>query len=162
MTVTASVTRDVTGSSRPARLGARGRRLWEQMTDGVQLSPAERVLVEEACRIADRLERLDSVLAGESDRWMEFKQDLEGGGPVVVYIDRILSEARQQAVSLKQIVGELRQLRAAASTGPVQSAQPSRPAVPASAADGVGGNGVSGVASLTARIAAKRGISPAG
>jgi hypothetical protein len=166
VTVTSAVTRDVTaeaGLVRPARLGARGRQLWDQMTAGVTLGPAELVLVAEACRLADRLERFDSFLAGESDRWVQFREDLEDSGDdvriVKVVIDRSVSEARQYAIALKQLVGELRQLRAAAGGLPTPVPRPA-PEVPRAAASG--GNGVAGVTSLAARLAAKRGSPSAG
>src|SRR5690242_3325012 len=45
--------------------GPRGARLWREMTaERPDLSPAERVLLEEACRTADRLDRLDAFLLG--------------------------------------------------------------------------------------------------
>jgi hypothetical protein len=133
------------------------------MTDGVTVGPAELVLVEETCRLADRLERFDSFLAGESDRWVQFREDLEASGDdvriVKVVIDRSVSEARQYAIALKQLVGELRQLRAAAGTG-IPTPAPPRPspeALPAAASGGTS----AGVTDIAARIARKRGGAPA-
>jgi hypothetical protein len=46
-------------------LGERGRRLYGEFTaEGPKLGPAERVLLEEACRIADRCDQLDDFLRG--------------------------------------------------------------------------------------------------
>jgi hypothetical protein len=121
------------------------------MTDGVQLQPAELVLLEEACRAADRLDRLDAVLRGESDFWVRFAVDVDGR-EVTVVIDRALSEARQQQAVLKQLVAELRQSRAAAEKTPgVRKAEAAGASPPAGA-----GKVGAGVADLTARIAAKR------
>lgn len=105
--------------------------MWAEMTTGEQLGPAQRVLLEEACRIVDRLDRLDAQLDGRD--WLSF--DVGRGGPVTVVVDRVLSEARQQAAVLKQIVAELRQ----------STARQSRPAVKET-----------GIADLAARIAARR------
>lgn len=88
-------------------LGTRGRRLWQEMS-GDTLESGKRVLLEEACRIADRLDRLDALLAGDADAWLRFTVD-ESGTEVTVNVDKALSEARQQAVALKQLVAELRQ-----------------------------------------------------
>lgn len=100
------VTRDAVTPA-PAGLGARGRRLWRELATPAT-PPAQRVLMEEACRIADRLERLDAILRGESDAWARFKVG-EDSDEVMVVVDRVMSEARQQAVALRQLVAELRQ-----------------------------------------------------
>jgi hypothetical protein len=101
VTVTA-VTDDV------PRLGERGARLWREL-GGDNLDPAKKVLAEEACRIADRLDRLDDFLRGREDAWLRFRARNEDGSIVQVVVDKALAEARQQAVALKQIVAELRQ-----------------------------------------------------
>lgn len=109
VTVTASVTRDAVTRDAPD-LGTRGCRLWRQLTDGAELQPAERVLAEEACRLADRLDRLDAILRGDEDAWMRFRVN-EDGTEVTVTLDKALSEARQQQVALKTLLAELRQSR---------------------------------------------------
>ena len=135
------------GPAAPTGLGARGHRLWAALAESIP-GPAHLVLVEEACRIADRLDRLDRALADSTDAaWMRFQVN-EGGTEVTVVVDRVLAEARQQAVALKQLVAELR-----------QSARPARPST--RSVGGVPGRGASGVADLSARIAARRGA-PAG
>lgn len=91
----------------PAGLGARGRRLWREMQELTDFNPAERVILEEACRIADRLDTLDRVLAGDASGWMRLKAS-EDGTEVTVTVDNALSEARQQANVLKQLVASLR------------------------------------------------------
>jgi hypothetical protein len=94
----------------PARLGARGRRLWREITDSYDLAdkPAELVMLEEACRIADRLEKLDEILSGEVDTWMHLQLPREGSDMIRVVVDGALAEARQQANQLKQLVAALR------------------------------------------------------
>jgi hypothetical protein len=88
-------------------LGVRGRRLWSQMTESDQLGPADLVLLEEGCRIADRLDRMDDLLRGREDAWFRFYSKADDGTVVRVVIDRALAEARQQADTLRGIVADL-------------------------------------------------------
>jgi hypothetical protein len=122
-------------------LGPRGQRLWEDL-EPTTTDPGARLLLEEACRIADRLDRLDRALAGKGNEWLRFRRD-EDGGTVIVYIDKALGEARQQQVALKQLLSELRQSRA-----------PAKKSTAAPAGQPQSGGG--GVADLTARLAARR------
>lgn len=85
--------------------GERGARLWADMADG--LGPAHRVLLEEACRIADRLDRLDALLEGRQDVWLRFDSSRDGS-EVRVVIDALLAESRQQATALRGLVAEMR------------------------------------------------------
>lgn len=55
--------------------------------------------------MADRLDRLDYALNNKGT-WLRFEST--DGGEVVVTIDNVLAEARQQASALKGIVAELR------------------------------------------------------
>lgn len=128
----------VTPVTRP-ELGKRGRRLWAELTTGTS-TPAQLVLIEEACRIADRLDRLDAQLRGDEDAWLKFVVN-DDGSEVTVVIDRALSEARQQAVALKQLFAELR-----------QSTPLAAPAQRPTASTAVAEVAASGVSDLTARI----------
>ena len=91
----------------PSGLAARGRQMWRDLTALTEFDPAQLVLLEEACRIADRLDKLDALLTGEESTWLRFRPNQEGD-EVTVVIDSALSEARQQANVLKQIVTALR------------------------------------------------------
>lgn len=86
------------------RFRARGERLWKAHKDQVD---GERglVLLEEACRIADRLDQLDRLLKGDVDAWARIVASRTG--EVEVRIDAALIEARQQANVLRQIVAGL-------------------------------------------------------
>lgn len=102
---------------------------------GDALAPERRVLLEEACRIADRLDRLDALLSGDSGSWVRLVEDKGDPERQIVVVDRALAEARQQAVALKQLIAELR------------AAVPAKPAhvtAPASST----GKGVAGVTNL--------------
>lgn len=121
VTVTAPVTSTVTAPAGQelVEFSRRGRRLWRQMhASGATFGPAETVLIEEACRLADRLDRLDALLRGDEDAWLRLRDRLDGGGQVVVILDSALGEARMHATALKQIVAELRQGGAKAGGNP--------------------------------------------
>lgn len=90
----------------PSGLDARGRRLWREMHALVDFNPAETVLLEEACRMADRLDRLDRVLTSSSEL-VRLRVDGNGGEAVFV-VDGAMAEARQQANVLKQLIASLR------------------------------------------------------
>jgi hypothetical protein len=70
-------------------------------------NPAELVMLEEACRIADRLDRMDALLRGEVDSWLLLRVN-EDGDQVTVVVSNVLSEARQQATVMKQLIAALR------------------------------------------------------
>ena len=102
-----------------------------------ELGPAHKLLVDEAARMADRLDRLDSAL-NDKGTWLRFEPT--DAGEIVVTIDNVLAEARQQATALKGIVAELRAALPAPEKG--------KPAVKAG-----------GLGDLSARIAARRNAS---
>lgn len=101
--VTPSVTRD---SGAPRWFRAGGQRLWDEM-GGDGLSGTQRVLLEQACRIVDRLDRLDAILNGRDRAWLTL--DVGDDGEITVIVDKVLGESRQQATALKQLFAELRQ-----------------------------------------------------
>ncbi|MGN9802052.1 hypothetical protein [Micromonospora sp. L32] len=86
-------------------MGARGARLWEE-EGGDSLTGARRVVLEEACRLVDRLDRLDAIVNGRDRAWLTLETDDAGG--ITVVVDKLLSEGRQQQLALKQLAGELR------------------------------------------------------
>lgn len=87
-----------------AELGPRGTALWSQITSGGAIGPLQAVLLLEACRIADRLDRLDRQLRGED--WLRFWRG-DDSAPVTVYVDKVLAESREQATALRGICVEL-------------------------------------------------------
>lgn len=108
--------------------------LWEELSP--QLGVAHRAVLLEACRLSDRLDRLDRIIDG-NDEWLRISTD--EGGEVVVAVDAALAEARQGATALRGMVADLVKALPKAPTG--RGAQPK------------GG----GLADLSARIAARRG-----
>ncbi|BAH52279.1 hypothetical protein [Rhodococcus opacus] len=90
----------------PAGLLARGKAMWQALTDTYELDAATAVLAAEACRIADRLERMNGILRGRSKEWITFEAKEDGSG-IDVIVDNALSEARQQQLALNQILKTL-------------------------------------------------------
>lgn len=134
-------------------LGRAGRVLWSEMNSGALLGPMQRVLLLEACRMTDRLDKLDAVLAGEVQTWLtlELREDEEDEfeRTFVVVINSAVAEARQTAVALKSVMSEIRmagRTGGAAQTPPAgPGTGPSRP--PGKAAAG-GERPVAAVAQL--------------
>jgi hypothetical protein len=119
----------------PLDLGSRGSRLWREMTASGSLTPAHLVLLEEACRLADRLDWLNSILQRVCSPVKADDEDGEGESPA---IGPLLAEARQQQTALRGLVAEIRQAQ--------------KGSVP----DSVPRAGGSGVSDLSARIAARK------
>ncbi|MHC3474686.1 hypothetical protein ACYF6T_39165 [Streptomyces sp. 7R007] len=122
-------------SEEPAGLGERGRRLWRESLATFALTPAHLVLLEEACRIADRLELLDAIVrasVGAVNPYVEQFAD----------ISAVLAESRQQQAALKGLFAEIR-----------QGQRVSGPTAGTPEGDTSGGAGVS---DLSARIAERR------
>ena len=91
----------------------RGKKLWDEITEAHELDPSQRVILEEACRCADRLDQLDDVIAGKGVlQLMHFRhmieRDTDDERHIVLTVDGALSEARQQQNVLKQLLVSLR------------------------------------------------------
>lgn len=69
--------------------------MWRETVADSALAPAHLVLLEESCRIADRLDALDAAIRGSSVE----DDDIRG----------LLAEARQQSAVLKGLLAEIRQ-----------------------------------------------------
>lgn len=88
-------------------LGARGRRLWDALLGEADYGPRQVALIEEACRLVDRLNVLDGAIR---DKAVVFELVLDEDGEIAtVVVDKALAEARQHALALKQIFSEIRQ-----------------------------------------------------
>lgn len=114
--------------------GPRGQKLWDEMA-GTALGPTHRLLLEEACRIADRLDHLDQLI---------------GQGHIA-----LMTEARQQTTALRGIVAELR-------SGAPKAKAPKTAAAAAAAASGAGAppKEGSGLGDLAANVVALRRPAP--
>lgn len=85
-------------------LGPRGLRLWLSLCERVD-GQRGLVLLEEACRTADRLDRLDGLLTGDRELWSLVERGSSGSLEVVV--DGALAEARQQGAALLKLLVSL-------------------------------------------------------
>jgi len=72
------------------------------------LPPFAGELLLEACRLVDRLDRLDALLRGDSESWARVRLPGRDAEVLILQVDSAMSEARQQALALKQIFAELR------------------------------------------------------
>lgn len=72
----------------------RGARLRREILDAHQLDPAQLVILDEACRSADRLDELDRLIVSR--------------GAAAALDEKILGEARQQQNVMKQLLVALR------------------------------------------------------
>ena len=100
----------------PGDLRERGLDFWSAVTDSVELDPSGFVLLGEACRIIDRLDRLSVALNGQGRDWLKLADEIEvtatrfGDGKnisVKVAVDGLLSESRQQQLALKTVLAQL-------------------------------------------------------
>lgn len=83
-------------------LAVRGQRLWDAYS-GLVDGQRGLVLLEEACRIADRLDRLDAVLNGDVESWCRLVLNVRED-EYELRIDGALTEARQQVAVLRQLI----------------------------------------------------------
>lgn len=91
-----------------ATLGGRGAALWRALSTCRPFNAAELVVLEELCRMADRLDKLDEILSGEVDTWLRLESKHEGRSHTVeVVLDDGLSESRQIAVAFQRLAASL-------------------------------------------------------
>lgn len=88
----------------PHHLGARGLRLWKSIATGRKLTEIEQQNLVEACRIADRLEKLDELVRGDEDAWFRIKLPRTDEGVVELLINDPMKEARMHAAALRQLI----------------------------------------------------------
>jgi len=67
------------------------------------------VMIVEAGRIADRLDRLAALLAGERSSWLSLKNGRDGA--IEVKVDSALQESRAQATTLRGLLYEIHRQR---------------------------------------------------
>lgn len=103
-----------TSAKEISALGTRGKALYKDLHKETTYDPLTELLIVEACRIADRLDRLNRLVEGDAQEWVHFKDNNDGD--VVVYVDGLLGESRHQATTLKALVAEIVKPKAAASS----------------------------------------------
>ncbi len=101
--------------ARSAATSSAGRRLVAELSKDADPYPIT-LLIVEAGRIADRLEKLNGLLTGERSVWLELK--LGRDQVAEVRVDNALSEARAQATVLRHLFAEIHRQRAGIPIGP--------------------------------------------
>lgn len=96
----------------PAYLRAKGRALWDSVVSAYTLTPAALAMLGEACRTADRLERMAAALSSRSTLWFEVEpsladQDVDTGAEFSVVVNGMIGEARQLQTTLRQTLTTL-------------------------------------------------------
>ncbi|GAA3962999.1 hypothetical protein [Gordonia caeni] len=87
-----------------SRLSARGRRLWDELVS--ESTPeTTKALIEEACRTADRLDRLNWACKRDGIIELIEREDLDG--TYSIEIGNAMAEARQQGQALKNLLIEI-------------------------------------------------------
>lgn len=85
-----------------------GRALWDGITAGHDLDPAQIVQLTEACRAKDRLDKMDELLRGDIDTWSKLVLDIGDGDTYDLRLDSALPQANATANLLKQLLAALR------------------------------------------------------
>lgn len=93
--------------SMPDGFSAGGMLLWDAVMADHDLDVLQVVTLTEACRAKDRLDKLDSVLRGESDVWMRLTHRVQTDDYELV-INQALASANVTANLLKQLLAALR------------------------------------------------------
>lgn len=92
----------------PEYLKAKGRKLWVDLTRRYTFTDAALMLVGEACRTVDRLERIAGALSSRSSLWFEVGDiDLADDAGVPVIVNGMIGEARQLQTALRQTLSQL-------------------------------------------------------
>lgn len=97
----------------PETLGERGRAVYDAMFDP-NASATRQVLLFEICRSADRMEKMDRILRGDTLNWahltrdesIEFEQGEADEIRLVVKIDSLVGEARQQQQGYRLLISQ--------------------------------------------------------
>ena len=84
-----------------------GQRLWDAITEKHELDEAQRVQLVEACRMKDRLDKLDELLRGDVSAWASIESS-DGGRPSVLVINSALAQANTTANAMKQLLAAMR------------------------------------------------------
>lgn len=94
----------------PAFLKRGGYELWDSVRESYDLSPTGEVLLLEACRLKDRLDRFTAALSSNSTLWFELKEPEElkdGTVQMQVVVNSMVSEARQAQAALGQTLNKI-------------------------------------------------------
>lgn len=86
--------------------GPGGQRLWDAITADHELDAQQEVQLTEACRMKDRMDKLDELLRGDVGAWATI-EDFDGR-PSVLVISSALDKANTTANVMKQLLAAMR------------------------------------------------------
>ncbi len=92
---------------KPSGLGARGEALWRSLGGHTTTDGARAVLIAEACRLADQLDKLDQIITGDDATWLQL--EIPEGRPIklVIPIQAAIAERRQSVTVFRHVLGQL-------------------------------------------------------
>jgi hypothetical protein len=105
---------------RPAFLKKQGRALWDEITSDYDLDVGAKVILGEACRMRDRLERFSAALSIESTLWFELgdpEEQRSGDVQVQVVVNSMIGEARQMQAAVATALSKIGVLQAGKKKG---------------------------------------------
>lgn len=105
----------------PHGLGPRGLRLYKSIATSQNLSEIEVQNLVEACRISDRLEKLNDLVNGDEDAWFRIKLPRTDDGVVELLINDPMKEARMHAAALRQLLAPFEGAKSEPAAGEVPS-----------------------------------------
>jgi hypothetical protein len=100
-----------------AALGQRGQAIWDAY-DATGLAAGHRALVHEAARLADTLDKLQLLAAGDIEVWASLVTN--DGTEFTLEVNGVLAEIRNQQSVFKNVMLEIRQT-GLKQTGPAKS-----------------------------------------
>lgn len=93
----------MTNWQEPEEFGPGGREIVSELLSG-QDDVSTKALVIEAARAKDRLDRLNRITSGDADTWTRI---FKGEGELILKMDTAVSEQRQLATVLRQLLAEI-------------------------------------------------------
>ena len=91
---------------RPANLEPKGEKLWDAVTSELVFDAAGYALLEDICRTTDIIERLTKKLKAPYHEWVRMVEDAGYSGTgtkIIVVVDQVLGEIRQQRLAQRQM-----------------------------------------------------------
>lgn len=92
---------------KPSELGPRGEALWRSLGGHTTTDGARAVLIAEACRLADQLDKLDQIITGDDATWLQL--EIPEGRPIklVIPIQAAIAERRQSVTVFRHVLAQL-------------------------------------------------------
>ncbi|QNQ90730.1 hypothetical protein GP475_08825 [Corynebacterium poyangense] len=84
--------------------------LWEEVHKAYEVDGVSRELVVEACRLADRCERMAAALSSKKTLWFELGEpsDLDSGGvEIQIVVNSMIGEARASQAALATTLAKI-------------------------------------------------------